>query len=347
MKILVTGGAGFIGSHFVCYLLEHYPKYRVITLDKLTYAGNRDNLRDVARDPRHRFVKGDICNRPLVFRLAARVDAIVNFAAETHVDRSILKPAPFLQTDVIGTGVLLEAARRYTHARYLQISTDEVYGSVETGRVDETAPLRPNSPYAASKAGADLLARAYGATYGLPVVISRSCNNYGPRQYPEKLIPLLITNALQGLPLPLYGDGLNRRDWVAVLDHCRAIDLLLHRGSAGAVYNVGGGGERTNREVAEQIAARVGGASRINFIADRPGHDRRYAVDDGQLRSLGWRPATPFDEGLDATIRWYQAHRPWWEKIRAGSFRHYYRQHYGRAGSRKALGAARRDRGAS
>ena len=224
MRLLVTGGAGFIGSHFVRYMLERYPDYRIINLDKLTYAGNRDNFQEIARHPRHRFVKGDICNRPLVARLAARVDAIVNFAAETHVDRSIDRPASFLQTDIIGTSVLLDAARRAGHTRYIQISTDEVYGSIEQGSVDETAPLRPGNPYSASKAGADLLAQAYGRTYGLPVLISRCSNNYGPNQYPEKLIPLCITNALEGLPLPIYGDGQYRRDWIYVVDHCRAID---------------------------------------------------------------------------------------------------------------------------
>ncbi len=330
MKILVTGGAGFIGSNFVRYLLERYPDYRIVNLDKLTYAGNRDNLREVIRHRRHRFVKGDVCNRPLVFRLAARVDAIVNFAAETHVDRSIREPAPFLETDVIGTGVLLEAARRYRHTRYLQISTDEVYGSIATGRVDESAPLRPGNPYAASKAGADFLVQAYWTTHGLPVLISRCCNNYGPYQHPEKLIPLLITNALEGQPLPLYGDGLYRRDWVHVLDHCRALDLVLHHGAPGGVYNVGGGGE-TNLDVAKRIVAGLGSRSRISFVTDRPGHDRRYAIDDAKIRQLGYRPTTPFDEGLAMTIRWYQTHRAWWHKIRSGAFRHYYRRQYGRS----------------
>ncbi|MBI3620927.1 MAG: dTDP-glucose 4,6-dehydratase [Nitrospirae bacterium] len=329
MRLLVTGGAGFIGSHFVRYLLDRYPDYRIINLDKLTYAGNRENLRDVARHPRHRFIKGDICNRPLVARLSRQVDAIVNFAADTHVDRSITRPASFLQTDVIGAGVLLDAARRCGHGRYLQISTDEVYGSIEQGYADEAAPLRPGNPYSASKAGADLLVLAYGRTYGLPVLISRCSNNYGPYQYPEKLIPLCITNGLEGLPLPLYGDGQYRRDWIHVSDHCRAVDLVLHHGIPGSVYNVGGGHELPNVDVVHRIAAALNlPASAIQFVADRPGHDRRYAVKDEKLRALGYRPVTSFDEGLAETIRWYQAHRGWWKKIRAGAFRRYYRQRY-------------------
>jgi len=329
MRLLVTGGAGFIGSQFVRYLLERYPNYRIVNLDKLTYAGNRDNLRDIARHPRHRFVKGDICNRALVTRLAGRVDAIINFAAETHVDRAISGPAAFLQTDVVGTGALLEAARQCGHARYLQISTDEVYGSIERGSADETAPLRPGNPYSASKAGADLLVLAYGRTYGLPVLISRCCNNYGPYQYPEKLIPLCITNGLEGLPLPLYGDGQYRRDWIYVLDHCRAVDTVLHHGIPGNVYNVGGGRELANVDIVRRIVETLRlPASSIRFVEDRPGHDRRYAVNDEKLRGLGYRPDTLFNEGLDETIQWYQDHTGWWKKIRAGAFRSYYRQRY-------------------
>jgi len=329
MKILVTGGAGFIGSHFVRYLLARYPEYRIINVDKLTYAGNRDNLRDVIRNSRHRFVKGDICNRSLVIRLASGADAIVNFAAETHVDRSIERSASFLQTDVIGTGVLLDAARRASRIRYLQISTDEVYGNIEQGSADESAPLRSGNPYSASKAGADLLVLAYGRTYGLPVLISRSVNNYGPYQYPEKLLPLCITNALEGLPLPLYGDGQHRRDWIYVVDHCRAIDTVLHHGQPGNVYNVGGGHELTNADVVRRIADILKvPASGIQFVKDRPGHDRRYAVNDDKIRALGYSPITSFDKGLGETIRWYQEHRVWWSKIRAGAFRRYYRQRY-------------------
>ena len=320
------------------YLLERYSNYRVVNLDKLTYAGNRDNIKELARHRRHRFVKGDICNRPLVFRLASKVDAIINFAAETHVDRSIRESAPFLRTNMEGTGVLLEAARHHRHARYLQISTDEVYGSIATGRADETAPLRPSNPYAASKAGADLLALAYWATHRLPVLVSRCCNNYGPHQYPEKLIPLFITNAMMGLPLPVYGDGLHRRDWVHVLDHCRAVDLLLHHGSPGGVYNVGGGQERTNLAVAREILARVGGSSEISHVPDRPGHDRRYAIQDEAARGLGYRPALSFGEGLAATIDWYRAKRPWWSKIRKGAFRQYYRWQYDRRARRPSAG---------
>lgn len=329
MNILVTGGAGFIGSHFVRYLLERYPDYRIINVDKLTYAGNRGNLRDVIRNPRHRFVKGDICNRSLVTRLVSRADAIVNFAADTHVDRSIKRSASFLQTDMIGTGVLLDAARRAGHIRHLQISTDEVYGNIEQGSADETAPLRSGNPYSASKAGADLLVLAYGRTYGLPVLISRCVNNYGPYQYPEKLIPLCITNALEGLPLPLYGDGQHRRDWIYVVDHCRAIDVVLHHGEPGNVYNVGGGCELPNADVVHRITDMLKvPASGIQFVKDRPGHDRRYAVNDHKIRALGFSPITSFDKGLGETIRWYQDHRAWWRRIRAGAFRRYYRQHY-------------------
>jgi dTDP-glucose 4,6-dehydratase len=332
MRLLVTGGAGFIGSQFVRYLLERYSSYRIVNLDKLTYAGNMENLRDVADHPRHRFVKGDICDRSLVMKIAGRVDAIVNFAAQTHVDRSIRDSAVFLETDVVGTGVLLDAALRQRHDRYLQISTDEVYGSVEKGRADESAPIRPGNPYAASKAGADLLVLTYQRTHGLPVLVSRCCNNYGPYQYPEKLIPLLITNALRKQPLPLYGDGLYRRDWIHVEDHCRALDRLLHHGTVGEVYNIGGSGEVTNLEIARQIAAQLRCApSQIRLITDRPGHDRRYAVDDGKLRRLGYRPTIPFREGLAATIRWYQEHDGWWKKIRAGTFRDYYKRHYNKS----------------
>jgi len=345
MRLLVTGGAGFIGSHFVRYMLERYPGYRIINLDKLTYAGNRDNFQEIARHPRHRFVKGDICNRPLVARLAARVDAIVNFAAETHVDRSIDRPASFLQTDIIGTSVLLDAARRAGHTRYIQISTDEVYGSIEQGSVDETAPLRPGNPYSASKAGADLLAQAYGRTYGLPVLISRCSNNYGPNQYPEKLIPLCITNALEGLPLPIYGDGQYRRDWIYVVDHCRAIDALLHHGIPGSVYNIGGGHELANVDVVQRIADTLKiPAAKIHFVSDRPGHDRRYAVNDDKLRRLGYRPVTSFDDGLAETIRWYQEHRAWWGKIRAGAFRRYYQEHYNDSNGKKRAAAKAADR---
>ncbi|HUJ78800.1 MAG TPA: dTDP-glucose 4,6-dehydratase [Nitrospiria bacterium] len=329
MRLLVTGGAGFIGSQFVRYVLDRYPDYRIVNLDKLTYAGNRENLHEVARHPRHRFVKGDICSRPLVFRLAAKVDVIVNFAADTHVDRSITNPASFLHTDVVGTGVLLEAARRFSHQRYLQISTDEVYGSIDRGRADETSPVRPGNPYSAAKAGADLLVQAYGGTYGLPVLISRCCNNYGPYQHPEKFIPLCITNALEGLPLPVYGDGQYRRDWIHVLDHCRAIDVVLHHGIGGNVYNIGGGSELANVDVVERIAAALRvPASGIHHVTDRPGHDRRYAVNDEKLRALGYRPITSFESGLAETIRWYQEHRGWWKTIRAGAFRRYYRQRY-------------------
>ena len=332
MRLLITGGAGFIGSQFVRHILKCYPSYRVTNLDKLTYAGNMENLRGVVSHSRHRFVKGDICNRLLVRRLAKDADAIINFAAETHVDRSIRRPTSFLQTDIIGTNILLEAARHYRHDRYVQISTDEVYGSVAKGQSNERAQVSPSNPYSASKAGADLLVLAYRKTYGLPVLISRCCNNYGSYQHPEKLIPLLITNALLGQPLPLYGDGLYRRDWIHVRDHCAAIDRILHHGIVGEVYNIGSGpGSRnlTNLQIANGIVRRVGCApSLIQFVQDRPGHDRRYALDDSKLRRLGYRPAISWREGLTATVRWYEAHNRWWERIRVGDFHRYYQQHY-------------------
>ncbi len=330
MKILVTGGAGFIGSNFIRSLLTRYPEYSVINLDKLTYAGNLENLRDVERHPRYRFVRGDICDAALVRETARGVDALVNFAAESHVDRSILAAGEFIRTDVFGTFTLLEAVKELGVPRYVQCSTDEVYGSIARGAVTETAPLAPSNPYAASKAGGDLLALAYWKTHRLPVLITRSSNNFGPYQYPEKVIPLFITNALEDRPLPLYGDGKNVREWLYVLDHCAAIELVLHKGAEGEVYNVGGGTEVDNLALTRKILALLGKPERlIQPVPDRPGHDRRYALDSAKLRALGWRPTHAFEEALRETVAWYQANDAWWRPLKAGSFQQYYRQQYG------------------
>ena len=316
--ILVTGGAGFIGSNFVRYFLGRHPADRVVNLDKLTYAGNLGSLAEIAGDERHEFVRGDIADRGLVRRLAARVDAIVNFAAESHVDRSIAGAEVFVRTNVLGTQVLLEAARAAGVPRFVQVSTDEVYGSLgPRGAFTEESPLRPNSPYSASKAGADLLVRAYHHTFGLGAVVTRCSNNYGAYQHPEKLIPSFIIKALAGQPLPVYGDGLAVRDWLHVQDHCRALDLVLDAGRPGEVYNIGGSSERTNLEITTAILAHLGKPpSLIRFVPDRPGHDRRYAVDWGKInRELGWRPERSLEEGLAATVGWYLARRDWWEKL--------------------------------
>ena len=329
MRLLVTGGAGFIGSHFIRHILATYPSYHVMNLDKLTYAGNLENLADLESDPRYRFVQGDICEPSVVDPFAREVDVIVNFAAETHVDRSILEPGSFIRTDVQGTHVLLEAARKYQHRRYVQISTDEVYGSIDTGVFSEDDRLQPSSPYSASKAAGDLLTLSYFTTYGLPTLVTRSSNNFGPNQYPEKLIPLFITNAIDGVPLPVYGDGMNVRDWLFVLDNCRGIDLVLHRGQAGSIYNIGGDNERTNLEVTRLILRELGRPeSLIHYVLDRAGHDRRYALDCTRIATLGFRPAFRFEDALRATVHWYADHPSWWRRLRAGEFQHYYQQQY-------------------
>jgi dTDP-glucose 4,6-dehydratase len=329
MRIVITGGAGFIGSNFVRHLLREHPADEVVVLDKLTYAGNLENLRDVEGDPRYTFVRGDICDPEAVDRAATGADAIVNFAAETHVDRSISGPDDFIRTDVIGTHVLLEVVRARGVGRYLQVSTDEVYGDVAEGASLETDSLRPSSPYSASKAGADLLVLSYRRTYGTPVVITRSSNNYGPFQYPEKIVPLFVTNALDGQPLPVYGDGRNVRDWIYVDDNCRALDLVLREGRDGEIYNVGGGNEVENVDLTRGILAELGlGGELVRHVADRPGHDRRYAVDCGKLRGLGWEPLVPFADGLARTVAWYGEHRAWWEKIKSGDWRRYYERQY-------------------
>ena len=311
---LVAGGAGFIGSHFVDLLLDRYPDCRVVTVDKLTYAGSLDNLSTALADPRHEFIHGDICDQAMIAPLAARADYLINFAAETHVDRAILDGEVFARTDTLGTAVLLEAFRRSGRGRlFLQISTDEVYGEVLKGDAREDTPLAPKNPYAASKAGADLLALAYRATHGLPVIISRGANTYGPRQHPEKMNPTFLAKALAGEALPVYGDGRQIRDWLFVTDHCTALDLLLRTGSPGTIYNVGSGDRRTNLEMAERIldlAEQAGGRrGRIAHVADRPGHDRRYSMDTGRIRRLGWAPEIALEEGLALTCDWIVEHR--------------------------------------
>jgi dTDP-glucose 4,6-dehydratase len=329
MRLLVTGGAGFIGSHFIGHILDKYPKYHVINLDKLTYAGNLENLKAVEKNPRYRFVKGDICDSEVVEALAKNVDVILNFAAETHVDRSLMNPGEFIQTDVFGTHVLLEASKRHQHQRYIQISTDEVYGSIDKGAFKESDPLSPSSPYAASKAGGDHMVFSYWITYKLPVVISRCSNNFGPNQYPEKLIPLFITNALEDKPLPLYGDGLNVRDWIFVKDHCEAVDLILHKGKPGEIYNIAGENERTNKEITKLILENLKKpSSLIQNVTDRLGHDRRYAINSEKISRLGFKPRYNFEDGLLETVKWYCENKDWWKPIKSGEFRTYYEKQY-------------------
>ncbi|NSL52034.1 dTDP-glucose 4,6-dehydratase [Calidifontibacillus erzurumensis] len=333
MKVLVTGGAGFIGSNFIRYMVDKYPNYQIVNLDKLTYAGNLSNLKDIENKPNYKFVKGDISDRPFIHQLFEdeQFDYVLNFAAESHVDRSISDPEIFIKTNVLGTQVLLDAAKTYQVKKYLQISTDEVYGTLgDTGYFTEETPLAPNSPYSASKAGADLLVRAYHETYGLPVNITRCSNNYGPYHFPEKLIPLMIINALNDKPLPVYGDGLNVRDWLHVFDHCQAIDLVLHIGQVGEVYNIGGNNERTNIEVVKVILKELGKSeSLIKFVDDRLGHDRRYAIDATKLRTkLGWKPKYSFEEGIKQTIQWYLNNKDWWENIISGDYQQYYEKQY-------------------
>ena len=331
--VLVTGGAGFIGSNFVRYAIANHPDWQVTTLDKMTYAGRLENLREVMDNPRHRFVKGDIADAAVAGPLVRQSDYVVHFAAETHVDRSIQEAGEFLKTDVIGTFVLLEAARQAPNLkRFVQISTDEVYGSVPEGSSAETDELRPRNPYSASKAGADRLAYSFWATYGVPVIVTRASNNYGQNQFPEKVIPLFITNLIDGLSVPLYGDGQNVRDWLHVDDHCRGIDLLLAIGTPGEVYNIGGGNEVKNVDLTHRILELAGRpASLITPVADRLGHDRRYALDTGKLRQLGWAPQVPFDRGLAETVAWYRANEWWWRPIKEQdpAFREFYQTQYG------------------
>ncbi len=332
-QVLVTGGAGFIGSNFVRWALNARPDWHITTLDKLTYAGRLENLAAVMDSPRHRFVHGDIADAAVATPLVCESNLVVHFAAETHVDRSIQSAADFITTDVIGTFVLLEAARQAPRLRrFVQISTDEVYGSVPEGASRETDELRPRNPYSASKAGADRLAYSYWATYDVPVIITRASNNYGPNQFPEKVIPLFVTNAIDGVPLPLYGDGLNVRDWLHVEDHCRAIDLVIEEGTNGEVYNIGGGNEIANVDLTHRILELAGRPlSLIRPVADRPGHDRRYALDTTKLRQLGWAPEVPFEDGLAATVDWYRQNESWWRPIKEQdqAYRAYHQAQYG------------------
>jgi dTDP-glucose 4,6-dehydratase len=329
VKILVTGGAGFIGSNFVRHVLTAHRDDAVVNFDKLTYAGNLENLRDVEKDPRYRFLHGDIGDRAKVREAMEGVDAVVHFAAETHVDRSNAGAAEFLSTNVTGTFTLLEAAREFKVARFVAIGTDEVYGSIARGGARELDPLNPSNPYSASKAAADLLARAYWTTHRLPVIVTRSSNNFGPYQYPEKVIPLFITNAIEDKPLPLYGDGKNVRDWLYVLDNCAAIDLVLRKGKEGEIYNIGGSHEVENIVLTRQVLHLVGKPETLIMpVADRPGHDRRYALDSGKAHGLGWKPAHTFAKALEATVTWYKDHEAWWKPIKSGAFRAYYEKQY-------------------
>jgi dTDP-glucose 4,6-dehydratase len=330
VKLLVTGGSGFIGSNFVRHVLASHSDDHVVNLDKLTYAGNPANLADIERDPRYTFVRGDICDAAVVREAMRGVDAVVNFAAESHVDRSLMEPDAFLKTDVYGVFTLLEAVKELRIGRFLHISTDEVYGSVERGSSRESDPLRPTNPYSASKAGGDLLALAYWQTHRVPVLITRSSNNFGPYQYPEKVIPLFVTNALEDKPLPLYGDGRNVRDWLYVLDNCAALDLVLRKGNEGEVYNIGGGHEVENVVLTRQILQLTGKPETlIKPVKDRPGHDRRYSVDSKKVRQLGWTPRHRFGDALAATVAWYREHPTWWQPLKSGEFRAYYDKQYG------------------
>lgn len=337
MTIIVTGGAGFIGSNFIFHIIAKYPDYRIICVDKLTYAGNISTLESVFDKPNFRFVKADICDRQAIFKLFEEEtpDIVINFAAESHVDRSIENPGVFLQTNIMGTAVLMDACRKYDVKRFHQVSTDEVYGDLPLDRPDllftESTPLHTSSPYSSSKASADLLVLAYHRTYGLPVSISRCSNNYGSYQFPEKLIPLMIINALDDKPLPVYGKGINVRDWLFVDDHCKAIDLIIHKGREGEVYNIGGHNEMSNIDIVKLICKELGKTeSLINYVADRKGHDMRYAIDPTKIyNELGWLPETKFSDGIQKTIKWYLENRGWWEPIVSGEYKNYYKKMYG------------------
>lgn len=334
MNILVTGGAGFIGSNFVRFMVNKYPDYNIVNYDALTYAGNLENLKDIESKPNYLFVKGDITNGELIDFIVKQqnINSIINFAAESHVDRSITEPDVFVKTNVLGTQVLLDVAKSNNIMKYVQISTDEVYGSLgETGYFTEATPLAPNSPYSSSKAGGDLLVRAYYETYGLNVNITRCSNNYGPYHFPEKLIPLMVTNAIEDKELPIYGDGKNIRDWLHVEDHCSAIDLVLHNGKPGEVYNVGGHNERTNNEIVRLIVNKLGVSDeKIKYVKDRLGHDRRYAIDPQKIMGeLGWKPKYTFDTGIEETIQWYIDNKEWWRNIKSGEYKNYSQKHYG------------------
>ena len=329
MRVLITGGAGFMGSNAIRYFLKKYSDIEIVNLDKLTYAGNPDNLKDIENNSRYRFIKGDIIDRNLLDSIVKDVDVIINYAAETHVDRSILDPKEFIVTDVLGTYSLLESAKKHNIKKYIQISTDEVFGSIQDGKFTEESPFKPNSPYAASKAGGDHLCRAYFKTYDMPIIVTHSCNFFGPYQYPEKLIPLFITNLLENKKIPVYGDGLQAREWISTQDHCQAVDLILQKGKAGEVYNISTGDEIKNIEITKLLLAELNkNDSFIDYVKDRPGHDRRYAIDATKLRVLGWSPKMNFNDGIKQTIEWYKNNEGWWKKIKSGEYLKYYKQQY-------------------
>lgn len=332
MRLLITGGAGFMGSNFIHYILKTYPQYSVVNLDKLTYSGNLDNLKDIENDPRYSFIKGDITDSQTVENVSKNCDAIINYAAETHVDRSIMDPSAFVKTDVLGTYTLLETVKKNNIKKFLQISTDEVFGSIDNGVFTEESPFLPNSPYAASKAGGDLLCRSYYVTYKSPIIVTHSCNFFGPYHYPEKFIPVAIVNILQGKKIPVYGDGLNVREWIYTEDHCRAIDTILHKGKLGEVYNISTKEEWKNIDVVKLILKHMGKKeSIIEYVKDRPGHDRRYALDNAKLiNDLGWQPMYSFEEGIKKTIDWFIKNEWWWEKIiQSTDYKDYYKKQYG------------------
>jgi dTDP-glucose 4,6-dehydratase len=333
MKLLITGGAGFIGSNFIHYILKKHPDYAIVNLDLLTYAGNLENLKDLENNPNYKFVKGDICDKNLVDKLVKDCDIIVHFAAESHVDRSILDSSTFIQTNIIGTYTLLEAAKKY-NKRLHHVSTDEVFGSLGPNDkpFNETTPYDPRSPYSASKAASDHLVRAYYHTYNLPITISNCSNNYGPYHFPEKLIPLFITNLMEEKKVPLYGDGMNIRDWLYVEDHCEAIDLIIHSGKIGETYCIGGNSEKTNKDLTDIILKLMGkDETNIEFVKDRPGHDRRYSIDFSKIKNeLGWQPRTSFEDGIQKTIEWFQNNESWWKNIKSGEYKEYYNKQYGR-----------------
>jgi dTDP-glucose 4,6-dehydratase len=332
VRVLVTGGAGFIGSNFIRHILKKYPDYHMVNLDKLTYAGNLENLSDIEDNSHYQFVKGDIGDSDILNKIAGDgLDAVVHFAAESHVDRSLYDPGIFVKTNILGTQVLLESSLKYKISRFIQVSTDEVYGSLtKEDSSTETSPLLPTSPYSASKASADLLVRSYHTTFGLPAIITRCTNNFGPYQFPEKLISLFSTNALSDLSLPLYGDGLYVRDWIYVEDHCKALDKVLHQGKAGEVYNIGGGNEKTNLEITRLILQKLNKPdSLVKHVKDRPAHDRRYSLDYSKIKAeLGWKPEMAFEEGIAKTVEWYAAHPSWWRKVKSGEYLEYYQKHY-------------------
>lgn len=332
MKLLICGGAGFMGSHFVKYILATYPEYSVVNVDKLTYAGNLDNLKEVEKNPQYSFVQADIADKKTMEKIIKEhnPEMIVNYAAETHVDRSILDPEAFLKTDILGVYNLLELVNKFSIKKYIHISTDEVFGSIGKGSFTENSPFEPNSPYAAAKAGGDLLCRAYFKTYNTPVIVTHSCNFYGTYHYPEKLIPLFITNLLEGKKVPLYGKGNQTREWIHTSDHCRAIDAIIHKGVVGEIYNIGSGVERTNYDVTKLILNELGyDEEMIEYVKDRPGHDVRYAIDHTKITAeLGWKPEKSFEEGLKETIAWYKQNEWWWKKIKSGEYLEYYRKQY-------------------